>query len=89
MNKIEQLEKQIEEIQERNIKVGTNKAWEISKFRKIVISILTYCIVVIFFFITKLPNPFVNALVPTVAFLISTLSISVFKKLWVRWIYKR
>jgi hypothetical protein len=79
---IEKLQEEIAEIQARNERVEKDKAWETSWFRKILIAILTYGVIVIFFFFAELPEPFINAIVPAVAFLLSTMSVSVFKKWW-------
>lgn len=84
MNELEQIKKDIQEIKERNIKVEINKAWETSFFRKCLISILTYIVVVIFFYFATLPKPFISAIVPTIGFLLSTLSITYFKNVWTK-----
>jgi hypothetical protein len=81
-NSFKILEKEIESIKERNRRVEFDKSWEISVSRKIIISGLTYVTVVIFFYFTHLPNPFLNAIVPSIAFILSTLSLSFFKKIW-------
>jgi preprotein translocase subunit SecF len=82
-------EQEIIKIKQRNRKVETDKAWETSLFRKIVIAILTYIVIVFFFFAAGLTKPFINAIVPTVGFVLSTLSISIFKKLWIKYFYKK
>ena len=79
---MEQLQAEIAEIQARNARVEKDKAWETSWFRKILIAVLTYAVIVIFFFFAELPKPFINAIVPAIAFLLSTMSVSVFKKWW-------
>ena len=84
MDELEQIKKDIEEIKERNKRVEKDKAWETSWARKILVAILTYIVIVLFFFFAKLPNPFINAIVPTLGFLLSTLSISYFKKVWIK-----
>jgi hypothetical protein len=81
--------KEIIKIKQRNERVEADKTWELSWARKIVIAILTYIVIVIFFLIADLPNPFVNSLVAAVAFVLSTLSISLLKKLWLKFIYKK
>ena len=85
---MENFEKEIEKINHRNKRVEVDKAWEISLFRKIVIAILTYFVVVLFFVFAELPNPFVNAAVPALGFLLSTLSLSFFKNVWLEYFYK-
>jgi len=82
MNEIEQIKKDIQEIKERNARVEMDKGWETSWFRRILIAVLTYLVVVLFFFFARLPKPFLNAIVPTLAFALSTISIPFFKKLW-------
>jgi protein-S-isoprenylcysteine O-methyltransferase Ste14 len=82
------LEKEINKIKNRNKKVEADKAWETSKARKIIIVIITYLTVVSFFIVANLPNPFVNSIVPTIGFLLSTLGLSIFKKIWIKNFYK-
>ena len=82
MSETEQMQQDIREIKERNARVERDKAWETSWTRKVLIAVLTYVVVVVFFLTAQLPDPFLNALVPTVAFILSTLSVSVFKKWW-------
>lgn len=84
MDELQQIKDEIKEIKERNARVEADKAWETSLFRKILVAVLTYLVVVLFFVIAELPKPFINALVPTLGFLLSTLSISFFKKLWLK-----
>ena len=50
---MENLEKEIENIKNRNKRVELDKAWETSFTRKICIMILTYIVVVIYTYIIK------------------------------------
>lgn len=84
MPTLEELQNQINEIQERNKKVETDKTWETSWIRKIIVLVLTYLVIVIFLLISELPSPFINAIVPALAFVISTLTLSLFKKIWLK-----
>lgn len=84
MNTLEQLTKEIEQIKLRNQRVEADKAWETSRTRKILILALTYIVVVIFFTVAKLGNPFINAIVPTTGFFLSTLTIPFFKNRWLK-----
>ena len=83
MTEIEEIKKDIQEIKERNRRVEIDKAWEVSVSRKILIAVLTYLVIVLFFVFAELPKPFLSAIVPTLGFLLSTLSISFFKRFWV------
>ena len=83
MTEIEEIKKDIQEIKERNRRVEIDKAWEVSVSRKILIAVLTYLVIVLFFFFAELPKSFLSSIVPTLGFLLSTLSVSYFKKFWV------
>ena len=83
------IEKEIKAIKERNSRVETDKAWETSKTRKILIAVFTYIVIVLFFWMAGLANPLVNAIVPTVGFVFSTLSLPYFKKYWTNKVYKK
>ncbi|MFA6436181.1 MAG: hypothetical protein WCW30_03545 [Candidatus Gracilibacteria bacterium] len=84
MPTLEELKKELDEIKVRNQRVEADKAWETSWTRKLIILVLTYFVVVLFFFVAKLPNPFTNAVVPSIAFVLSTLTVPLFKKGWLR-----
>jgi len=89
MATIEELQLEIKEIKKRNQRVEADKAWETSWARKIVVSILTYIVIVVFFYFANLSKPFINAIVPTIGFVLSTLSVPVFKNLWIKHWYKK
>ncbi|MDD4901358.1 MAG: hypothetical protein PHS62_04655 [Patescibacteria group bacterium] len=84
MPSLEELQLEIEKIKKRNQRVEMDKAWETSWTRKIVISLFTYATIVVFFYFAGLNKPFVNAIVPAIAFILSTLTIPLFKKWWLR-----
>ena len=84
MDELQQLKNEVEKIKERNAKVEADKAWETSLFRKLLVAVLTYIVIVLFFIVAELPKPFINPIVPTLGFLLSTLSISYFKTLWLK-----
>jgi hypothetical protein len=88
MATIQELETEIKLIKERNLKVEADKAWETSLARKIIIAFLTYFVIVIFFYFAGLPKPWINSLVPALGFVLSTLSIPFFKKVWLKYLYR-
>lgn len=79
------VENRIKSIEQRNKKVELDKAWEVSLTRKIIVVILTYITVVLFFYVAELPKPFINSIVPTLWFVLSTLSLPFFKDLWIKY----
>ena len=89
MASLEQLEKEIENIKERNARVEIDKAWETSKTRKSIIAIGTYVMIAIFLYAAGIPNPFLNASIPALAFLLSTLMMPPIKEFWKKHMYKK
>lgn len=85
---MKKLEKDIEQIKARNERVEADKSWETSWSRKLVIFVLTYAAISAYFYALKLPKPFINAIVPALAFVISTLTLPFFQKLWLKHVYK-
>jgi len=77
-----------ETIQERNARVESDKAWETSWTRRAVIAIGTYIIIGGYLNFLGVVNAWMHALVPPIAYLISTLSLPVFKTIWMNKIYK-
>ncbi len=84
MYDIQQVKNEIEALKQRNQRVDKDKAWETSWTRKISVALLTYIVIVIFFLTADFQKPFTNAIVPTIGFLLSTLSVGSIKKLWVK-----
>ena len=84
LDKIKDLAEGLNKIRERNKRVEADKAWETSWTRKIIIVVLTYFVIVVFFIFAKLPDPFINSIVPSLAFVLSTLTLPFFKKMWIK-----
>lgn len=76
------LQKEINIIKLRNQRVEKDKAWETSTTRKVSIALLTYLTVLLFFYTIRVEKPLINAIVPTLGFLLSTMSLPFIKKWW-------
>jgi len=76
------LENRIEKIESRNKRVENEKAWETSWTRRILLALLTYAVITSFLVVLKNEKPFINALIPAVGFLLSTLALGWAKQLW-------
>lgn len=83
------LEERIAKIEARNNLVEQNKAWEISWTRKILLIIFTYLAIALYLQFVVGINPWINAIVPAIGFLLSTLTLSWFKKLWITYIHRK
>ena len=86
MDELQQLKTEVAQIKARNARVEADKAWETSATRKILVAVLTYIVIVIFFSVAGLPHPLINAIVPTLGFVLSTLSIPLVKRVWMRYL---
>lgn len=84
MATLKELENEVNKLKERNARVESDKAWETSKTRKLIIAIFTYLAISIYMWAVRIPSPFLNAIVPTVGFLLSTLTLPAFRKMWLR-----
>ncbi len=81
---MESLEDRVKKIEERNKGVELDKGWETSGTRRLILAGFSYVVVGIFFMIIHLPDPWINAIVPALAFLIQQLSMPFFKKIWIK-----
>jgi len=84
-----ELERRIKNIEERNRRVESDKAWETSYTRRALLMLFTYLAIGFYLQAINIYQPWLNALVPAVAFMLSTLTIPLFKKLWLRYAYKK
>ena len=83
MATIDDFEKRLQKIEQRNQKVEADKAWEVSMARKLFIAVCTYIIAGIWLVIIKDSDPWLKALVPTAGYLLSTLSLPFVKNWWI------
>lgn len=82
--RISNLEKEILLIKERNSRVEEDKAWETSWLRRLVLGLMTYFVMLLVMLSIGIDQPFLNAIVPTLGFVLSTLSLSFIKKFWLK-----
>lgn len=86
---ISDLKSRIEAIEKRNREVELNKSWEGSWARKLLIIIFTYLSIALYLKFIVGIDPWINAVVPSLGFLLSTLTLPYFKSLWQTYLYKR
>lgn len=80
--RVSELEAQVESLKARNTRVESDKAWETSLTRVAVLVGITYLITALVFRLISVPNPLLNALIPTIGYLLSTQTLPVIKKWW-------
>lgn len=83
MTELNDLEKRVTVIEKRNAKVEMDKAWETSRTRKGLLILFTYLSVGLYLQVLSIPNPWLNAIVPSLGFLLSTLTLPFFKRWWI------
>ena len=82
------LEERVAHIEERNRKVEVDKAWEISWTRRILLVLFTYLAIAFYLQAIEIQRPWLNAIVPSIGFLLSTLTLPFFKELWLKHLHK-
>lgn len=81
---MDNLEQRVQKIEERNKSVEADKAWETSWTRRGLLTFFTYIAIGVYLAAIDIERPWLNAIVPAVAFMISTLTMPFFKKLWLK-----
>ena len=76
------LEPRVRTIESRNRRVELDKKWETSWARRLAIAVLTYIVVFLYLIIVKNSNPILNAFVPAIGFLLSTLLLKRVRDVW-------
>jgi hypothetical protein len=79
------IEERLKAIEERNRKVELDKKWETSFTRRSLIAIFTYLAIALYLKFVVGVEPWINAIVPTIGFMLSTLSLPFFKSVWQRY----
>lgn len=76
------VEKRIAEIEKRNARVEQDKKWETSWIRRGLLMLFTYLSVGFYMQAIGIFSPWLNAIIPSLGFLLSTLTLPFFKNLW-------
>jgi len=82
MASLQNLEERVAAIEARNARVEADKAWETSFARRAALMIFTYAAVGAYLAAIGVPDAWLNAIVPAVAFMLSTLTLPYLKKAW-------
>lgn len=77
-------EERFKAIEERNARVESDKAWEISWTRRGLIAGITYICAFILLNILGHEGAWKHALVPVMGYLLSTLSLPMIKEIWLK-----
>ena len=78
-----EIESEIQAIKERNERVESDKAWEISFTRRLTICVLTYIIASVWLLVISEKDILLKAFVPVFGYILSTLSLPIIKTTWI------
>ena len=81
---MDKIQEKIETIEQRNKRVELDKAWETSFVRRGFIALVTYLIALWFMGSIGVDDAYLNALVPTGGYILSTLSLPFIKGVWIK-----
>lgn len=76
------VEQELAAIKQRNYGVEADKAWETSRARIFAVAGTTYVIVSCVFWAIGVDRPLINAIIPTLGYLLSTQSLPWMKSIW-------
>lgn len=82
--RLQELEAFADGVRRRNMRVERDKSWETSATRRFTIVVLTYLLTALVFYLIGVTSFLLSALIPTIGFYLSTLSLPVVKKIWLR-----
>lgn len=86
---IKNLEKEIEIIKNRNKRVEADKAWETSRFRLVVLSVITFIFSMAVLYFVKTEEYLLSAFSSTAGLIISSQSLPLIKKWWIKNLYNK
>ncbi len=84
-SRIVALETELHAIQERNRRVESHKSWETSRARLVSVTFVTYVTMLLVFSMIGSAQPYVDALVPTTGFFLSTFPLPFVRRHWEKW----
>jgi hypothetical protein len=82
--RLENLEAEVRLIQERNLRVSADKAWETSLFRVLAVSVMIYLVACFVLFMLGVESFLSSALIPAVGYFLSTQSLPPIKRWWMQ-----
>lgn len=77
-----EIETRLLAIETRNKRVELDKKWEGSYFRRFLIVLFTYISIGLYMWVIRVDQPLLNAVIPSLGFTLSTLTLPLFKQWW-------
>jgi hypothetical protein len=83
LERVEALERKIKTIKMRNRRVEGDKAWETSHTRHFLVALITYILATAVLWLISFDEPYRGALIPTLGYVLSTLTLESVKRFWI------
>lgn len=77
------IQQELEQIKQRNAKVEADKAWETSWVRIGSVALITYLVAMLVMRALQVQQFWLQALIPTIGYILSTQSLPVIKRWWI------
>lgn len=81
---LDEMELKIRALEERNRRVEADKAWETSWARRLMIAVVTYVTAGMWLVLINDFYPWLKACIPAIGYLLSTVSLPVIQRWWMR-----
>ncbi|MES2471172.1 MAG: hypothetical protein V4526_02995 [Patescibacteria group bacterium] len=79
---MKQIERDIQDIKDRNNRVEADKTWEVSVFRKTSLAVITYVVASFVLYFIGVSDYLISALIPTIGYILSVQSLPALKRSW-------
>lgn len=79
-----QLQQEIEQIKQRNLRVEADKAWETSWMRIGSVALITYLVALLVMRVLGVERFWLQAFIPTIGYILSTQSLPLIKRWWIK-----
>lgn len=83
MPEVSEIKNRLSKIEDRNRRVELDKKWETSFTRRFLIVVFTYCLIGIYLNFIHVDRPWLNAVIPSLGFFLSTLTLNLVKNIWI------
>lgn len=81
---IQNIEKDLDQIKQRNQRVEADKAWETSWMRIGSVALITYLIALLVMRTIRVERFWLQAFIPTIGYILSTQSLPMIRRWWIR-----
>ena len=82
------LDQELDNLRARNKAVESHKAWEVSLFRRLILTLFIYIAAYLVMWIIAVEKVWMASLVPAVGYFLSTLTVTPLREWWIKRFYR-